>query len=349
MIKKNKHHFKLTLLFIFFFQNISYAATHSGTISKMRGQVDILSEGSLSLKGPGPHIKYNNIFYTITNAALGKKIKLGQVVRTGNRSLARIIFDNGDQFMLGPGTEYTLTLPQKKSPNSIINLTRGKLRAIISKDGPRNNMKVKTRNASMGVRGTDFFVNARGFDRSEVSVLRGKVSLKMDQKKEVKKQNSKEKEVILETGYSAKIVSPPKMEEQIRKDKKEISTLAIKNIRETIIEIKKTSKQKLVAIHKSSIIKSPATKQVLTKKIINKIKQLEKKAIQSTLQDIKIYTPNLYKKMVKEVIKDTDDLNTKVVLEAHKKAPKESKPDLDDLENDDLSEDAYQKYFQQDD
>jgi hypothetical protein len=344
------------------------ASNHVGTISKLRGQVEILSGKTANASNNAQQVKYNGKYYKIKKASLGSKVMQGELVRTGKRSLAKIIFENGDQIMISPGSEYKLSAPSKnKKSVSFIKLTRGKLRAIISKEGPRNKMKVITRNASMAVRGTDFYVNAKGFDRSEVSVIRGKVTLKISKVKKNKVINidittnrktvakKTVKEVILETGYSANLISAPKLPDVLKSDVNKIKKIAREEIKETVIEVKRTSKQKLVTIDKTT--KIIATKEekaqekkrpTVTKEVAKKIAKLEKKAINVTLTDIKTYTPMLYKEIIKETINSTDELNRKVVTAAHKVAPKAIKPDLEDLENEQLSDDVYNKYFDQD-
>ncbi len=335
------------------------ASEHSGTISKMRGSVEILTGGTKSVSGQGPHVKYNGLYYSLQKPGIGDKVKEGQIVRTGKRSLARIIFDNGDQFMVGPGSEYSLNIPSKKSnDSSLINLTRGKLRAIISKEGPRNKMKVETRNVSMGVRGTDFYVDAKGYNRSEVSVIRGEVKLKekpvakiIKKKakdiKVVRKNNETKKEVTLKTGYSAQFTVERKIDQIVKTEKKQMKEEA-KEVIETDLKVKRTTKEKLVLIQKNSVVTQAEDKKVakVDEKVQKKIETLEKKAVKVTLDDIKTHTPELYKKIKDEEkkAKSAEQLSTKVVAEAFKEAPKEEKISEDDLE--DLGgEDAYDNYF----
>lgn len=337
------------------------AAEHTGTISKMRGTVEILSGGTKSVSGRGPHVKYNGKYYTLTKPGVGDKVFQGQIVRTGKRSLARIIFENGDQFMVGPGSEYSLSIPKKKARgSSLINLTRGKLRAIISKEGPRNKMNVETRNVAMGVRGTDFYVDAKGYDRSEVSVIRGEVKLKEKPVEKIVKMKAKEikvvrkstepkKEVTLKTGYSAAFTVERKIDEIVKTEKKAMKKEA-QEVIETDLKIKRTTKEKLVAIQKNTVVKeTPEERKVAAKvdeTIKKKIEKLEKKAVKVTLDDIKTHTPEVYEKIKKEETKlaSAEQLSTKVVAEAFKEAPKEEKISADDLE--DLGgEDAYDKYF----
>jgi len=338
------------------------AAEHTGTISKMRGSVEILSGGTKSVSGKGPHVKYNGNYYTLSKPGVGDKVLQGQIVRTGKRSLARIIFENGDQFMVGPGSEYALDVPKKrnKDQSSLINLARGKLRAIISKDGPRNKMGVETRNVAMGVRGTDFFVDAKGYNRSEVSVIRGEVKLKEKPVAKIVKKKAKDikvirkstepkKEITLKTGYSADFTVARKIDD-IVKDEKKMMKKEAKEVIETELKVKRTTKEKLVSIQKNTVVKeTPEDRKVAAKvdeKVKKKIEKLEKKAVKVTLDDIKTHTPEVYKMIKKEEKKlaSAEQLSTKVVAEAYKEAPKEEKVSEDDLE--DLGgDDAYNKYF----
>lgn len=337
------------------------AAEHTGTISKMRGSVEILSGGTKSVSGKGPHVKYNGKYYTLTKPGVGDKVLQGQIVRTGKRSLARIIFDNGDQFTVGPGSEYALSVPKKrKDQSSLINLTRGKLRAIISKDGPRNKMGVETRNVAIGVRGTDFYVDAKGYDRSEVSVIRGEVKLKEKPVEKILKKKAKDikvvrkstepkKEITLKTGYSADFTVARKIDDIVKNEKVKMKKEA-KEVIETELKVKKTTKEKLVVIQKNTVVKeTPEDQKVAAKvdeNVKKKIETLEKKAIKVILDDIKTHTPEVYKKIKKEEKKlaSAEQLSTKVVAEAYKEAPKEEKVSEDDLE--DLGgDDAYNKYF----
>jgi hypothetical protein len=346
---------------LFFVSTNLIATVHTGTISKLRGTVEILSGGTKSVTGKGPHVKYNEKYYTLTKPGIGDKVFKGQILRTGKRSLVRIIFENGDQFMVGPGSEYVLSIPDKKAQkSSLINLTRGKLRAIISKDGPRNKMEVETRNVAMGVRGTDFYVDAKGYDRSEVSVIRGEVKLEEKPVEKIVKKKAKEikvvrkslepkKEVTLKTGYSAAFTVERKIDKIVKSDKESIKKVA-KEVIETDLKIKRTTKQKLVSIQKNTVVKeTPEEKKVAEKVdeiVKKKIEKLEKKAVKVTLDDIKTHTPELYKKIKKEEkkIASADQLSTKVVAEAFKEAPKDEKINADDLE--DLGgDDAYEKYF----
>ena len=71
--------------------------------------------------------------------------------------------------------------------------------------------------------------------------------------------------------------------------------------------------------------------------------KLEKKAVESTLRDIKRYDPEMYENLKSERIANVDEINTNVVKKVFKKAPdRPLKPGLDDLGD---SSEVYEKYF----
>ena len=111
------------------------------------------------------------------------------------------------------------------------------------------------------------------------------------------------------------------------------------------IIVQKTTKVDLITIQKRSKVKS---KEIVKNPIIKKqIEVLEKAAIKNTLADIKEYDKNLYAKIIQKKLKTADDINTVVVANAFKKAPaKKKKANMDDI---DLDDDVYKKYFKLDD
>ena len=108
-------------------------------------------------------------------------------MRTGRKSKARIVYKNGDQFSVGEATSYKIVsrvTQAKEGSSTAVNLLYGKLRAVINKDGPRKNMKIKTNTAVMAIRGTDFYVDKKSsLVGAEVKVLRGTVELRPKRRK----------------------------------------------------------------------------------------------------------------------------------------------------------------------
>lgn len=135
---------------------------------------------------------------------MGKTVKLkkddwvkeGSVVKTADKSFVKLIFIDKSQMNIGPNSEMKIA---KFSGNEagIIDLVKGKIRSQVTKDylqmkdKDKSKMFIKTPNAVMGIRGTDFLIayddkagsgkNTQG--NSSVILFEGDVSFnKMDAK-----------------------------------------------------------------------------------------------------------------------------------------------------------------------
>lgn len=112
---------------------------------------------------------------------MGKTIKLkkddwvkeGSVVKTADKSFVKLIFIDKSQMNIGPNTEMKIA---KFNGNEagIIDLVKGKIRSQVTKDylqmkdKDRSKIFVKTPNAVMGIRGTDFMISTNGINTSAV-------------------------------------------------------------------------------------------------------------------------------------------------------------------------------------
>ena len=90
------------------------------------------------------------------------------------------------------------------------------------------------------------------------------------------------------------------------------------------------------------------SKNTLSKKQVIAIKALEKRAINSTLNEIKVEDPKLYAKIIKnpKKITNADQISSATIKKLYKKAPieqKSAKPGAEEYE--DIGENAYDKYF----
>lgn len=170
----------------------------TATITRAFGKVQILYNPSTTIKGDKPHVSYNKRYYHVKRARRGDKIENGNLIQTGKASRVRLVYRNGDQVLISPETVYQITWNEDKRTPPKAELVMGKIRAMVRKNGPRAKMQVKTRTAAMGVRGTDFFVDARTKSgESKVTVLRGKVA--------VKPQSVKAKAIEVPAGFSARM------------------------------------------------------------------------------------------------------------------------------------------------
>ncbi|HLE10945.1 MAG: hypothetical protein A2504_09150 [Bdellovibrionales bacterium RIFOXYD12_FULL_39_22] len=332
---------------------LAQSTEHAGTIVKVQGTVDVYTHPSKSPQGVSPRILYDNEYYTTIPAKLGHKVVAGDVIRTGNGAKARIVYKNGDQFNVGEGTEYRVTVLRTNiegKDKSVINMMRGQLRAIISKEGPRNNMEVKTQNASMGVRGTDFFVAQNGnLGKAEVSVLRGEVEVKIappkveTTKKETTSSLAKAEVISVKPGFSAQWQAPAT--EEKKSDNNKATTSAPEPIKANTIVLQKTTQTDLIKIQQNSVIpQTQVTEEKMSATVAKEMAILEKAAVETTMKDIKAHDPQLYAKLEKNNVSSVSAINSEVVKEVFQEAPKApGKPGAAALN--DLDEDAYEKYF----
>jgi hypothetical protein len=311
----------LTIIFLLITQSaLSFAGNPNqvGTIVKKFGKAELFTSPSKNkVQGKGPHALFEGIYYKIQPLRPGTKVKNGDIVKTGKKSMVKLVYKNGDQITVGQASWTKVSWhknPKAKKTQPVLNLIYGSIRGVISKKGPRNRLKIKSKSAVMGVRGTDFFIKQDNFKGDlSVSVLRGQVS--------IAKKKTPKKITKVTQGFTAELQKKSK------------------------IQIQKTSKVDLVAIQKrTKIVSKTKVKDPIVKK---EIIALEKVALKTTLEDIKEYDKKLYAKIIKKKLKSVDDVNTVVVSTAFKKAPaKKKKANMDDI---DLDSDVYKKYFKLED
>ena len=153
------------------------AASSDATITRMYGKVQLLLNPSKTKKGPSPHALYKGKYYNVKKAKKGMKFPTGSVIKTGKSSKAKIIYPNGDQVSIG--SETFLKISHGKISKKILDLFSGSIRAIVEKKGHnRQRVEVRTKSMVMGVRGTDFYVDAHNENGdSTISVIRGHVEV----------------------------------------------------------------------------------------------------------------------------------------------------------------------------
>ncbi len=304
-------------LILFFVAPFTLAENHVATITQLQGEIQIYSNpSSKPLKDPsaksGNIVLFENQYYTLKNAKIGDTVNNGNILRARPGSHAHVIFDNGDQIHIGPGSSYRIQWDQSLEKKLKIDLMYGRLRGIISKEGPRQKAIIKTKSATMGVRGTDFFIADSGPNgETEISVLRGEVEVTSE---------STQKTLPLKTGMSAKILEKAE------------------------IELRETTKEDLKGIQIAST--STGGEKSTNKKNV----ELEKKALAVTLQDIKLYQPEIYEKISSDPknLQNLNDLNSNAVslnvVNAPSAPAKRSKPNITELKDTD-DQKVYEKYF----
>ena len=335
-------------------------APQVGTLTQVVNGVKIFSNPGKTAKGPGPHVLYEGTYYSVKNATVGATVDNGNLLRTNPNAKARVVFQNGDQFNVGGGTAYRVHWKSNSNKaaksKTQVNLVYGKIRGMISKGGPRSRMKIRTSSATMGVRGTDFFIADAGMKRgTDVSILRGKVRVKPNVKKG--------KPVIVKAGFSAhvetkkvskkvKVKEKSTTKEGTKTAKVEYETVEVDEIL-PVAKLEKTTKEELIAITRTT--KVEVKKEIeaeVTKEVKAEVFKLESKAVQAIVADMKKDDPKLLAKIEKEMskaeasVEDINELQDQAVekfVEAAPAAPSERKPYISEI--DDLEDNIYDKYF----
>jgi hypothetical protein len=314
------------------------ASDQIGTLTQVDGDVKLFSHPSKKLQegAPGTHALYEGEYFVVEPAKAGDKVDQSNIVRTAPGAKARVVFDNGDQLNVGPATAMRVHWDKDaKNTTTRMDLAYGKVRGIVEKGGPRSHLQIRTRTATMGVRGTDFFIADGGTDGgTEVSILRGAV--------EVKPKAAGAKAVEVKQGMSADV--PPSTP---------VASHAIKRGEggkpepvQPAVELRQTTQQELAGIQRSSTIEKKPDAPATAPAQAAALAKLEQKAVTTTLKDIKTYDPKLYEQLQAKAPKSTDEINRQVVATLAKEAPKAPeahKPHKSEI--DDLEQGAYEKYF----
>ncbi len=135
----------LTLSFV---PNLLFAAT-VGNVTKMSGEVFFRQ---------GDNQKYASI-------KQGQILEEGNWVKTGKKGWLELSLADGSKFTIANNSELELNsfMVSKDKKEGTFTLTQGKLRASIVKlGGQQTDIKVKSRTAVAGVRGTEFLMMAEG-------------------------------------------------------------------------------------------------------------------------------------------------------------------------------------------
>ncbi|MFA5164422.1 MAG: FecR family protein [Candidatus Omnitrophota bacterium] len=154
----------IALAALIIFGSSAAFASGIGTITSLEGSVDLFKAGSESPSA----------------AALGSEIETGDSVRTKSASKAEITFADKSVVRLAEKTKLDIsdyrTGDDGKRINAVLNVERGKIRAIISKSAAKDSFTINTPNAKGSVKGTDVVVV---FQKSStaVAVLNGRYSL----------------------------------------------------------------------------------------------------------------------------------------------------------------------------
>src|SRR5690606_31022450 len=124
-------------------------------VKLLKGEVDVLNMGKT------------------TKLKAEDWVEAGAVVKTAEKSFVKLVFIDKSQMNIGPNSEMKIESFSGKDAG-VIDLVKGKIRSQVTKDylqmkdKDRSKLFIKTENAVMGVRGTDFMISTNGKNTSVV-------------------------------------------------------------------------------------------------------------------------------------------------------------------------------------
>ncbi len=159
----------MTLTFLILFSTTILAQSKVAVVKLIRGEVDVLTLGKTT--------KLNKEDWVTS----------GAVIKTGDKSFVKLVFLDKSQMNVGPNSEMKIESYTGKD-SGVIDLVKGKTRSQVTKDylqmkdRDKSKLFIKTQNAVMGVRGTDFMISTNGNNTSTVLFEGEIVFNKLDQK-----------------------------------------------------------------------------------------------------------------------------------------------------------------------
>lgn len=145
----------LSFLILFLFSLTAFAQSKVAVVKLIRGEADVLTLGKT------------------TRLKVEDWVESGSVVKTAEKSFVKLIFVDKSQMNVGPNSEMKIESFSGKD-SGVIDLVKGKIRSQVTKDylqikdKDKSKLFIKTQNALMGVRGTDFMISTNGINTSTV-------------------------------------------------------------------------------------------------------------------------------------------------------------------------------------
>ena len=148
----------ILLVFIISFFNVLPAfaqAKKVAVVKLLRGEVEILTLGKTA------------------KLKVEDWVEDGATIKTAEKSFVKLVFVDKSQMNVGPNSEMKIEKFTGKD-SGVIDLVKGKIRSQVSKDylqmqdKDKSKLFIKTPNAVMGVRGTDFMISTNGANTSTV-------------------------------------------------------------------------------------------------------------------------------------------------------------------------------------
>lgn len=330
-------------LLVLFPLEMRASSVQGAVVTRVEGDARILFQKNAK---PQPaetqSVQIEGQVYFVRPAKRGDRPSSGDIVIAGKDGKVRLIFRNGDQVTVSPDSAYKFSWESSTDKNPVADLMYGAVRAVISPEGPRSGMKLKTRSAVMGVRGTDFFASSWSKSGgSKVVVVRGKVAL-VPKEETTSSDVSFDKAVEVAAGSSGVALSPSSLP---KKDQEANAKTPASTSRVAVVS---TTKEELVVVQQeSSVSKTKPSAADVSIPIEQEVAELEKTAKETTLSELRLADPVLYAALQKQGTNelDSEDIQSASVKKVFEQAPSDAKsprkPTLKDLET---GGDVYEKY-----
>jgi len=135
------------------------------------GRVDAV-EGRADLIKPGGD--------TAERLAVGAALFLQDIIRTDDDAKARLLFKDGTQVTVGPGSTLKITnyvySEERQERSALITVPEGIFRAVVSLFVPDSRFEVQTATAVASVQGTEWMTESN-LDTTDIVVLDGAVAV----------------------------------------------------------------------------------------------------------------------------------------------------------------------------
>jgi hypothetical protein len=290
-------------------------------------------------------VLFEKEYYEASHAKPGMELQYGNIIRTAPGARAILVFPNGDNYTVGPSSAYRAFWKKGAASGAAqpeVALMHGRIRGVVSPGGPRSGLTVRTRTATMGVRGTDFFIG-EDFEtgKIEVAVQRGSVAV------------TPTKPVQNVAAAPARLEAKAELAKTIEIKTGEVAAVAARPApTEKALTVSKTDKQLLSEIQGLSRVDAKAQAKLvatLDPAVAAEVQSLQKKAVETTLADVKRAQPEAAASLEKAIQEGKEltlqDLQRTTIQEVAKTAPVgEARKLPEDLAGIDAAG-AYERFF----
>lgn len=144
-----------------------WAQDHAGRIVKVLGEAKLIT-----LDGEEKNIH------------LGDYVHEGEQLETGKSSMVKLLMNDDTLFHIGPQSHFVVEqfrMITKSDRKAVYQILKGKMRSLFTIKAEKDNLKIKTPNIAMGVRGTeivsDIYLNGDDRVQTDVALVSGKLEI----------------------------------------------------------------------------------------------------------------------------------------------------------------------------